>query len=846
MAECELFHQKNQSQNRETRILKGDFLKFFKKICNHKNFQQSIQNNLGIYQKDREKLLKLYERIQFDQLRRIIEDLNFNISKEDLINLNTIIRSFLNTLFIRRFGSVENINQILIDLSEKYVKLGKRLVLIFEDITSMGIYKDQILQFIFDKGIGKCDVIVGVTTGFVRDNNLKKETYKDRTDGYFSLTSEDGKYTYFLETEEQNVISLTLKYMKAIKKKCEICKLKDDCFTIFGDYLFPFTRESLINIYKTLIEQNNPKRTPRLLLEKVQKKILYDKKFPFVNSFIKEIKGYFPSSIIEDFPEIVKLFNIYGEEIELENSRNLIYLCISEKLAPFFLIDIDRDVKQKLSLIEKDGNYCAPTKKTIFSIASGGKTVSGPNPIDLDKKRSAFNLWIYEGNPLPYSEDLRKSIINILSSKYNFLDYVETTQKAGIKYEYSGKVPLFIQDVDKKRQEDLLRLEIPRESNQNVLDLIFEYAINESPENFDDLTNINLKSRYFLINWIDKNKEKYNKIIEENIDKSLKGLDLGLIAIFGKSLIQNIFFSRSIIDFNSLMDNLNEKSFPEIHKYCPNDDCYLNTIMCLKCNTFSNPPLKVANLINLKKNVNKFEEFFNIIFGLGKDLLNYNYLSKCFEDYETNFNEFIKKFSNIDYAKINNHIKIVFNSGEPIKLSDYIGIIYNTYFQLKHELKRGNIEQHLKKNLNKLLKVNEYNDNLSIEDLKKKIQILEENFTESWKESWSKNLDLSECDFESFFQIIDENIELINNYEKKGDIDIFDLTKLINNIANQISKSKELKLLDSLEIIFSKIERHKRIIDNSTDQENFIELEEKKEQYLIQLKNIEEMLQKVE
>ena len=317
--ECNLYYDEQKARDFKIRELKGNFLPYFKKIIKNPEFFKSIRKNLLEYQNSNEKILKSYEPIKTTQLKSIIKKINIKLNEDRLLSFVSTVKMYLDNIFITRFGCSKDIIEILLKICEKYEKEGKRIVLIFEDITSMGMYKDQIFQFIFDKEIGNLDVIIGVTTGFVKENRLKESTFWDRTNGYLSLSSEKG-YTYLLEANNANIVNLTLKYMQAIKKNCKICSEKAHCFEVFGEYLYPFTKDVLIKIYNNLIEENVPKRTPRLLLEKVQRKILFDKVFPFNNSFIKEISGYFLSTIREFRPDFVKIFDIFGRKKELDSS----------------------------------------------------------------------------------------------------------------------------------------------------------------------------------------------------------------------------------------------------------------------------------------------------------------------------------------------------------------------------------------------------------------------------------------------------------------------------------------------------------------------------------------------
>ncbi|MHA1249044.1 MAG: hypothetical protein ACTSRP_03540 [Candidatus Helarchaeota archaeon] len=851
-AECELFYQSQKQKDKNSRVLRGKFLNYFEKIYRHKDFTFYIKQNLRKYQESKEKLLKIYEPIKLYQLKAIIEDLKFNLNEEEKIDLNKIIRSFLNELFIKRFASKEDITQILIDLSKQNIESGKRLVLIFEDITSMGIYKDQILQFIFDKSktAGKVDIIIGVTTGFVRENNLKMDTYMDRTDGYFTLTSEKGDYTYFLEDNKENIVKLTLKYMKAIKKNCQNCSEKKLCFKIFGEYLFPFTKKSLLEIYDHLIVDETPKRTPRLLLEKVQKKILYDRIFPFENPFIKEFSGYFTSEKIEIHPTLIKLFNIYGTEEHLEGKEN-IFLSIPKEILKFFSINIDKDVFRELEIIESDNKLYLETKKTI------NETIKSRNGDDDDddkiKKqkmmiREYFTKWKSEGEPFPYGNNLKEGITSILLSKHNFLVIKSTTsQKKTLKFRYSGKLPLFIEDIDERRQEAIFRLNISRKTGNNLLDLCLEYSLDPDPINLNKLAQKYLKSRYILLEWIDNNFNQYQNQIKKNINTSLNGLNLDEIAIFLKLFVFNILFGEKIDDFSCLKKNLNRIDIPQIEKYCLNCNKYLNDIICPHCFYVSNPPLINEDLKNLIENIKFIEGLFQTSFQLGKDILNYNKLKNSFDNYKNNFENFIQSFEHMrEYTHLNPNIKLIVNQDE-ISLKDLINFIYNLYFKVKRNLRKNNIRVHLANLCRNLEDISQYQENFSIEEIKLKLKELRNNFSIGWREEWSKVIEFKNYNFEDFFNILNESIEYFETIQNENN-DIFNLICFFNKSLRKITSNyiNELNFFKNLKTIFKTCTKHENILRNSEYLNIENRLKELKNEYFQIIKDIIEDLKNYE
>lgn len=844
--ECKLYYDEQKSKDQKTRELKGNLLTYYRKIIEHQDFFNSIRKNLEEYQSSGEKLLKSYEPIKTTQLRAIIKDKNIRAQGENAEKLLYFIKIYLDTIFINRFGCKKDIQEILINISEKYEKERKRVVLIFEDITSMGIYKDQILQFIFDKAECEVDIIIGVTTGFVRENKIKESTKWDRTDAFLSLTSEKG-FTYFLENNE-NIINLTLKYMRAIKKYCQNCSEKNDCFKIFGQYLFPFTKEVLIKIYKNLIDNNVQKRTPRLFLEKVQKKILYDKIFPFENSFIKEMSGFFLSTIRETSPDFIKVFDVFGEETKINND---IYLSVPKKIFKFFSFNLDSPKLKKLPLHDEDNILSLKTKKEIDSEVRDKEKQDPEENKELDlleKKRENFSKWMSDGDQLLYGEELRNGIIKLFDSKYQFLELKSSTSNiSGINYNYSGKIPLHIVDVDKLRSEDIIRLDIQRQSEYNLLDFSFEHGI----RSFSDGIGLNsisfLESNYLLIDWIDNNFNSYNKKLIEHIENNgLIGLNLEVVAIFMKNYIQNVFFGRDMLEWNNLTEDLTKKEIPRILNYCSSCNSYLNDVKCLKCETFSNPILPIKNLKSLENQIEIIEQFFQIIFNLGKGIRNYNLLSKYFDIYRKDFMNIRTKISSLKYNNINSKIVFKLQNKTEIQIKKILEIFQEAYNSQERKITK-NFVTHLSVIVEKLNGIYKYSKDFSEDLLKEKLNELKDSFfPKDWNSNWTEKIKLDDVNFTNFFKNVKSSITLFNKIQQKKSISIFDINIFINKIINTFSSTKEYIFLNTLsDGIFKKVNNHKILLNNQ-DYKEHIELSNKNlESYKIALKEIKEDLEKI-
>jgi len=464
--------------------------------------------------------------------------------------------------------------------------------------------------------------------------------------------------------------------------------------------------------------------------------------------------------------------------------------------------------------------------------------------LEMQKKRENFSKWILDGERFLYGEELRNGITKLLNSKYEFLDYISTTlENSGIKYKYSVKIPLHLIDIDQKRQEDVIRLEIERQTKHNLLDFSFEHGISSFSDEIGLEKGRFLESSYLLIDWIDNNYLIYNDKIKANIEADgLKSLNLELFAIFAKCFIQNIFFGRNMLDWENLTEDLSKKVFPEIYKNCKFCTRFLNDIICVKCKKISNPLISVGKLSDLKKNIYAYEGFFQIIFNLGKGIRNYNLLSSKFKVYKKDFKKIENQILKFEYGKINSRIVIKLPNKSEIQLKEIVRFIQDIYRSLKRKIDRKFINTNLSNLLESFKTIISYQDEFSEIEFKKKITNLKEAFySKDWNPKWYEDFKMKNIDFTEFFKNLESSLKLYNELIKQNQISIFDFNTFISQIITNINDSKEYKILRVIDDeIFKKVNHHQVLINNSDFKDFIILKTQKLESYKEVLKEIKE------
>ena len=229
---------------------------------------------------------------------------------------------------------VGDFQQRLKEISERYVELGLRPVLICEDLTTFSVLKEQLLDHIFQLDSGHYDVVLGWTTGWEKDNidtalgtSEDAQTYmKDRAEGYLSTTDENGQ-AYFLTDDV--TVELTRKYLSVIREESETTASVDIPEADF-DGLYPFNAEFVKRAYENLVQDGNERRTPRLLLMRIVRECLTSTAPPFEaidgNPYVKQFPTPVALSFPSDVQSVAKWYGIPTAEGNLRVPRSVFKL----------------------------------------------------------------------------------------------------------------------------------------------------------------------------------------------------------------------------------------------------------------------------------------------------------------------------------------------------------------------------------------------------------------------------------------------------------------------------------------------------------------------------------------
>ena len=166
---------------------------------------------------------------------------------------------------------VEDMIKKLDRISQRYREVGRRPVLLIEDITTFGFLQNDLLDYLYNLAGGNYDVVMGVTTGFEQENQAQiyraQQTITERIHGRFELTDQHNE-TLFLR---DHYLELAQRYLLAIRTdQCAGCPGNHDCLAAFEQDLYPFNPAFLGNIYRSLHQGQSRKQTPRLYLRAIQ------------------------------------------------------------------------------------------------------------------------------------------------------------------------------------------------------------------------------------------------------------------------------------------------------------------------------------------------------------------------------------------------------------------------------------------------------------------------------------------------------------------------------------------------------------------------------------------------
>lgn len=179
---------------------------------------------------------------------------------------------------------LSDLRALLSELSDRAIVLGKRPLLLIEDITAFQASGDLLLDYLLDLTSGHFDAVIGLTTGFEQSQLARNTLDGDLTHIHqrlrarFVLTDEDGQ-AYSLE---DTIVEFARTYLQEVKSSPALPTITHstsftttpDADNVIENDLYPFTDVALRRAFSCLREDGNRRQTPRLFIEHVLAAVL--------------------------------------------------------------------------------------------------------------------------------------------------------------------------------------------------------------------------------------------------------------------------------------------------------------------------------------------------------------------------------------------------------------------------------------------------------------------------------------------------------------------------------------------------------------------------------------------
>jgi hypothetical protein len=511
-----------------------------------------------------------------------------------------VLRQALRDEIHRHFSHVIGVDDFqgqLRDYAQRYVEeLDKRPVIICEDVTTFSVLKEQLLDQIIQVESATYDIVLGYTTGFEQDDlqdalgnrgDADALTYlQDRSEGYLSLT-QDG-VAYFLNNSLS--VDLVHKYMDVIKREsgADIDEATEAAF----DGIYPFNRAFIQMTYDRLLEKGSPRRTPRVLLQKVVRRVLLSEdppyevvdKNPNVDNQVTPID---PGSYSNQVQKLATWYG-YRDEVREDSSEILIHRGVLET----FEVDTDGedtvdyegaeyvafrpneaatrilgDADNSRPLIPPSGKTELGTSetpdtekktKTETKTKTKTKTKDESEGEDTDRREDQVNdflEWVETGDSYPSSDVLRSGAELVLEMWHDPTKLGNTNSSrdptTAIYYTRGEDVPVSIEGPDER---DGLSVMLP--FGKEYMDLYFELlevGMNGDGELPETATVEQLRS--WATNSVVDFRRKMREEIENDENGALPpGLTIEHTILLGKLLLSNAEFGTAEFNREAVFD----------------------------------------------------------------------------------------------------------------------------------------------------------------------------------------------------------------------------------------------------------------------------------------------------
>lgn len=500
-----------------------------------------------------------------------------------------VLRQTLRDEIHRHFShliGVDDFQGQLRDYAQQYVEdHGKRPVIICEDVTTFSVLKEQLLDQIIQVESASYDIVLGYTTGFEQDDlqdalgdreSQDALTYlKDRAEGYLSLT-DDGE-AYFLD--DALSVELVEKYLNVIKSESG-GNVNDSIESPF-DGLYPFNKAFVRRVYQNLQEDGSPRRTPRVLLQKVIRRSLLADEPPHVavekntnvadvvpavnpakyNTNTQRIATWYGVQDEEDEPVrvhagIVELFDVpdAADSIEtIDGERYALFeanSAIQKILEPMLgddggetsetPVDSPSNVSPEGSSEkdESEGTDEDQERDSGSTRGSGGSSDKSRTQQQL----SDFYDWISTGDTYESSKILRSGAEDVLEMWYDPTRLTNpnasTQAKKAIYYTRGQNVPVSIQGPDERDGLDIM-LPFGREH----MDLYTDILRTGMNDGLPDDANIEQLRSWAIDKVVNFRKDVRDAIEEEGCLPD--GLSIEHCVLLGQYLLMNAEFGET-------------------------------------------------------------------------------------------------------------------------------------------------------------------------------------------------------------------------------------------------------------------------------------------------------------
>ncbi|ESP86830.1 hypothetical protein [Candidatus Halobonum tyrrellensis] len=528
-------------------------------------------------------------------------DLALKLGSDSVFHSNQrVLRQVLRDEIHRHFSHVIGVTDFqgqLLQYTEQYIdEMGKRPVIICEDVTTFSVLKEQLLDQIIQVESASFDIVLGYTTGFEQDDlqdalgdreSQDALTYlKDRAEGYMTLT-ENGESLFL---DDALSIELVRKYLDVIKAESgsTIDETTEDVF----DGLYPFNETAIRVAYDNLIDDGSPRRTPRVLLQKVVRRCLLSDEPPFetldrstnVDDVISPIDqskysadlrkvatwyGYkkdagvsasnnpilVPIGVLDHFeidpPDEAERFESEeaGSEYVVLELNNQIALTGGERTRPSVIGDDDGDRREEEDApeIEVDRPGTAGNGDGVSDGPkgddSGSDIVVDPPPEppeeNVNTRLKEFNDWFETGQEYSSSDVLRSGAEEVLEKWYDSTRVANpnasTTGVGGIYFTHGSSVPVSIQGPDERKD-----LSVMLEFNDGNLDLYFDILQVGMHDGEGFPNDVNAER---LHAWATDSVVQLRHDIRERVEACLpEELSIEHVIVFSKFLLRNAEF----------------------------------------------------------------------------------------------------------------------------------------------------------------------------------------------------------------------------------------------------------------------------------------------------------------